>query len=144
LRIFLQLRYFVMSPRTQSILTIIGTLLIGMILGSLLTGTFISTRAQRAFGSLANEQIFVRNLESLLESDEQQKRTLSPLFHRYGRTLASVTAVYYKTQFATLDSMKREITPLLTPEQQQRLSERLEWVTRRQRQLFQRNSAGEP
>jgi hypothetical protein len=130
-----------MSPRTTSILTIAGTLLIGMILGGLLTGAVIGKRAQHVFAALASEAKFVRNLETLLEpTTNLQRDSLRPVLQRYGKTIAHATNVYYKMQFSTLDSMSREVAPMLTPEQQQRLAERLRRVEQRQKHLFEQEN----
>ena len=118
-----------MTDRTKSVLLIVATLVIGMVLGSLVTGAI----ANRRLDSLAEARgrmsaFFVDAIEP--ESEEQAEAI---------REVLDGAAPRFKEIFeATRGEMKRlsdsvmaELDPILTDEQKERLEKRMQLRLRR-------------
>ncbi len=126
-----------MNPKLKSALVLGGTLLLGMIIGGLVTGTVIGKRAQRTALFLGNEERFVAGAMNFIEPLPEKRDTVARVLHHYGTAMASETRNYRKQQIMILDSMKHDLMPLLTPEQQERVRKRYEQMERGRKRLFQ-------
>lgn len=120
-----------MSPRTKSILALSGTLLLGMVLGGLLTGAVIKKRTQAFALQMMNEDRFVHRLTQLLEPTPQQSDTVSSILHSHGQRITTRSRQFRAAQWRTLDSLKSALHPVLTPEQNERFLRALERMDKR-------------
>jgi hypothetical protein len=126
-----------MNPKLKSALVLGGTLLLGMVIGGLVTGAVIGKRAQRLALALGNEDRFVGATMNFIEPNPEKQDTVAHILHHYGATLASETKAYRKQQILILDSLKHDIMPLLTAEQQERFQKRFEQIERVIKRLWQ-------
>lgn len=126
-----------MNPKLKSALVLGGTLLLGMVIGGLVTGAVIGKRAQRAALFLGNEERFVGGAMNFIEPAPEKSDTIARVLHRYGSTMAGETRNYRKQQILILDSMKHDLMPLLTDEQRERVRRRYEQMERGRKRLFQ-------
>lgn len=133
-----------MTPRTKSILTIAGTLLLGMVLGGLLTGAFIGKRARTIVGAFLNEDRFVNVAEQFIEPSPQQKDRLHAVLKQYGAKIARHTRNTQREQILLLDSLRHDIMPLLTSEQKERLTKQFERTDKRRKMLFPESEGAKP
>ncbi len=126
-----------MNPKLKSALVLGGTLLLGMVIGGLVTGAVIGKRAQRLALALGNEDRFVGATMNFIEPNPDKQDTVAHILHHYGATMASETKIYRKQQILILDSLKHDIMPLLNEEQRERLQKRFEQMERGRKRLFQ-------
>lgn len=133
-----------MSARTKSFLTIAGTLVLGMVLGGLLTGTVIGKRARTISGFLVNEKRFVAMAERLIQPTEQQRDTLRVILGNYGASFTERNRSHNQHQTQLLDSLYRDIMPLLTFEQQERVGKRLAAMQAQRKKIFEQPYSSEP
>ena len=125
-----------MTPRIQSFLALGGALLLGMVIGGLLTGAFIGKRARTIAGVFLHEERFVHIAEQLIEPNAQQKDSVHQVLSRYGTKITTLTRTTQREQIRLFDSLRHDVMPLLTPEQQERLVKQFERMDRRRKMLF--------
>ncbi len=61
-----------MNVKYKSILIISATLIIGMILGSVITASFLKNRAFNRIAEWRNERGFVNRIERIIQPDKEQ------------------------------------------------------------------------
>jgi hypothetical protein len=131
-----------MAARTKSILTIASTLVLGMVLGGLITGAAIGKRARTLAGAFLDKDRFVNVAERLIEPSAQQKDSLHALLQHYGAKIAENTRSMQRTQMLLFDSLRNDAMPLLTPEQQKRVRAEFERFDKRRAMLFPESAKG--
>jgi hypothetical protein len=119
-----------MNTKTKSAIIIISTLLIGMILGSLITGSFMKNRAFDRIAELRNERGFVKRIERIIRPDAAQQARVREILaqhfekmHRLGEEIR----VTFKTMN---DSLIKDLEPILRPEQIERFKKRMDRMRR--------------
>jgi hypothetical protein len=122
-----------MSPRIKSILALGGTLLLGMVLGGLLTGAVIKKRTNAFALMMINEQRYVERLETLIEPSAAQKDTLRTILKKYGKVVTTRSREFRAAQLQNLDSLKSELQPILSAEQYERFNKATERLDRRKK-----------
>jgi hypothetical protein len=123
-----------MSPKTKSYLALSGTLLLGMILGGLITGTIVKKRVNAVTLVMMNEQRFANRLEELIEPTPQQADSVRSLLKKHGSLFTARSREFRALQWRTFDSLKNELQPLLTTEQRERFQKEVSRIDRRQKQ----------
>lgn len=122
-----------MTTRTKTTLIAIGTLLLGMLLGALLTGAVVRHRLSR-LDDLRTQRGFARILEQTIRpTDEAQREALRPVLRQGGRRVLRLRRQQRREMHALVDSVRTDLAPLLTPEQQQRLDRRIGMARQRLR-----------
>lgn len=109
------------SIQTKSMLIVLLTLLIGMAIGLFIGRLLWAPKPwEKKFSRLDDPRLFLRLQDELLRPTETQRDTLGIISKRYFFDLQK-TAKRHRTELqAIVDSMRREIEPLLTPEQLER------------------------
>ena len=94
-----------------------------MILGSVITFTFMKRSRPRIdrIASLRTEHGFIERFERIVQPDGQQKEQLRNILQKHFDKMQEA-GTRYRTHFFTLtDSLKKDIEPILTPKQKERL-----------------------
>ena len=112
-----------MELKYKSSLIIILTLLIGMILGSVITFTFMKRSRPRIdrIASLRTQHGFIERFERIVQPDGQQREQLRIILQKHFDRMQDVGAQYRIHFFSLTDSLKKDIEPILTSEQKERL-----------------------
>jgi hypothetical protein len=132
-----------MTARVKSTLIVSVTLLIGIVLGALLHARLSEDRIER-IAFLRSQRGFERGIERMIdyESDEQREAVREILDGTAGRI-----GLHYQDSRGEMggiiDSMRMELSTVLTEEQMERLDERLE-MRRPERWRQRRGPRGEP
>jgi hypothetical protein len=109
-----------MKIETKTYFVIAITLVIGMILGSLITAGVVHRRARR-FMSLGHPDHLAARIESIIEPTETQRDTVHQILMKHSRQFLEVRD-RFESQLLTLrDSLKKDLDPVLTEEQRERL-----------------------
>lgn len=105
----------------KSALLLLGTFVLGGLLGGLLVGTVVQNRVD-TIRSLRTADGFVERTIDLLEpTDAAQRDTLRPLLREAGEDIEHITDRARTDLRATLDTLWRSVQPHLTPDQRARL-----------------------
>ncbi len=124
--------------RLKSLAIIVATLVIGMILGGLITTRIVNKRIDR-ISSLHSEHGFARLIErSIHFDDDQQREEVSAILERTSKLLFEKRRVTQRQMHSILDSAKNELQSVLSEEQMARLEERLERGRRHQKKKRKR------
>lgn len=123
-----------MSPKTKSYLALTGTLLLGMILGGLITGAVIKKRVNAVTLMMMNEQRFAKRLEELIVPTPQQADTVGALLKKHGSLFTARSREFRTLQWRTFDSLRKELQAVLNTEQYERLQKEIARIDRRQKQ----------
>jgi len=111
-----------MQNKTKSITIIIGTLVLGFILGGLVNGMLKHSRRGRLI-DMRQKAGFIREFERIVSSDDQRQtsqiRNILDEFHQEFRFLSD--GHFGKVQML-FDSLHNRLEPILTDEQKKRLN----------------------
>ena len=119
-----------MNVKLKSTIVIVSTLLIGMVLGSVITAAFIKNRTFDRIAELRNERGFVKRIERLIQPDEEQKEQVRGILVRHFdkmHVLGEEMRINFK---AMNDSLIKDLGPILHPEQIERFKKRMERMKR--------------
>ncbi len=115
-----------MTARTKSTLLLLGTLLIGMLLGVFVHTLMVESRIER-LTSLRSQAGFVRFMENMIEpTDDAQRRAIRDVLERAAEQLDMHHAESRETVEGIMESFRASLDSLLTEEQVQALNERME------------------
>ncbi len=110
-----------MRGRTKGALILFSTLLIGVLIGILLSGWFVRDRLR----PIPHSRHFVRSTERLIApQDEEQRQAVRTVLRRHAAALRELNAKHREALKEQLDSSRAELAPLLSEEQLRRLDRR--------------------
>jgi len=112
-----------MNTKTKSALLLLLTLLIGVIVGVLGTRMVMEHRVAK-FMAMRNDRFFQHRMEAFLQPRPEQMDTLNAIFDKYQPKFLQLNRKFRAESRAILDSLHKELDPVLTEEQLQRLKER--------------------
>jgi hypothetical protein len=111
-----------MSIHGKSALIILGTLLIGIVIGVFLAGPVVHHRMQPHIPGRGPEAI-TPMLERLIEPSPDQEEAVREVLERHSKRLAEMHKGYRDDMVAMMDSLRKDLDPILTEEQKARLDE---------------------
>ena len=110
-----------MRKKTKGALILFSTLLIGVLIGTLLSGWFIRDRLR----PIPHPRYFVRSTERLIApQDEEQRQAVRTVLRQYVAKLRALNAKHREALKEQLDAARAELAPLLSEEQLRRLDRR--------------------
>ena len=110
-----------MRGRTKGALILFSTLLIGVLIGTLLSGWFVRDRLR----PIPQPRHFVRSTERLIApQDEEQRQAVRAVLRRHAAALRELNAKHREALKEQLDATRAELAPLLSEEQLRRLDRR--------------------
>lgn len=114
-----------MNLQVKPTLIIIGTLLIGIVLGALMSGT-LAERRHRKIRSMMRPDGFSEQLIELIQpQDNEQRDAIAAVLQNTGRRIDEMMRESRAEIHTMVDSMALELKPLLTDEQNARLQKHL-------------------
>ncbi len=111
-----------MNTKTKSILAILATLLIGIAIGAIASGTLRHRKMER-IERMSPQERFLKTMDEIIKPDEQQREAIQQVLKRESEQMAGIRERYQGEVIAVMDSVKKELRSILTPEQSQRLEE---------------------
>ena len=110
-----------MRGRTKGALILFSTLLIGVLIGTLLSGWFVRDRLR----PIPHPRHFVRSTERLIApQDEEQRQAVRAVLRQHAAALRELNAKHRESLKEQLDATRAELAPLLSEEQLRRLDRR--------------------
>jgi len=110
-----------MRGRTKGALILFSTLIIGVLIGTLLSGWFVRDRLR----PIPHPRHFVRSTERLIApQDEQQRQAVRDVLRRHAAALRELNAKHREALKEQLDASRAELAPLLSDEQLRRFDRR--------------------
>jgi hypothetical protein len=119
-----------MTASTKSALMLFSTLLIGMLLGSLLTGA-VNNRRMRNLAEMRSARGFAIHLEEVVRPEsEEQREAIRAVLDEAAPKFGDAMRESRERMRSLTDSVRAELDPLLTEEQRERLEERMRFGPR--------------
>jgi len=109
-----------MKIETKTYLIIVLTLLIGMIIGALMTGAVVRHRVRR-FMSLGRPDHLTARIERIIEPTAAQRDTVHQILMDHAQQFHEIHGRFESQLLALKDSLKKDLDPILTGEQKERL-----------------------
>jgi hypothetical protein len=114
-----------MTASTKSVLMLFSTLLIGMLLGSLITGA-ANNRRMRDLAEMRSARGLAYYLEDVVRPDsEEQREAIRAVLEEAAPKFSETMRVSRERMRELTDSVRAELDPLLTEDQRHRLEERM-------------------
>lgn len=113
------------NVRTKTVLVLIGTLVLGMVLGALLTGVLVRHRIHH-LRQLRTPAGFTQEMMQAIEpTGPDQRESLRKALKSHVQRMREVRERYRNELRAEVDSMHAAAEKLLTPKQQERMREKM-------------------
>jgi hypothetical protein len=109
-----------MKIETKTYVIIVLTLVIGIIIGSLITGAVVRHRVRR-FMSLGHPEHLADRIERIIEPTSTQRDTVHQILLQHAQQFHEIHGRFESQLQALKDSLKKDLDPLLTEEQKKRL-----------------------
>jgi len=118
------------SERRKSILILCSTLIVGILIGLLVPGFFHKYqggrhhgRGGRDVGNERKKEWFASTIFRIVNPDSAQLKQIKPITEWASQHIEAIEVSSNSQMSAVLDSVKAQLKPILTDEQQQRLIE---------------------
>ena len=118
-----------MNLRLKNSLILTGTLLIGLVLGVLISGRVMHSKMTR-FRNFYTEQGFNRQIMRVIRPTQEQKKQLAPVFRAQAKRNHDLFIQCRENHRQLMEQFKQELNQYLTADQMKRL-ERMEMRMRK-------------
>lgn len=119
-----------MSKKSQTLLVIVATLVLGIVIGAVGSGLF-RKKQQEAFEGMPPGRHLLRVMERVIRPTPEQRAALHDVVERRSQQIAAVQAEHQSEVLAILDSLRSDLNAILTEKQQRRLERSLARGARR-------------
>lgn len=113
-----------MSNKTQTFLIVASTLVLGILIGALASGSLRDKR-KADLRRLGPEHRFHRVMERIVQPTDEQRALFEATITRHYRRMETIREKHQNEVVAAFDSMQAELMTILTPEQRERLTKEL-------------------
>jgi hypothetical protein len=115
-----------MNVKLKSGLILVSTLILGMILGSVITGSILRNRVFDRMDALRTERGFVDRIERIIQPDENQREKVNQILSRHFNRMEKIGAEMHKNFTALNDSLIQDLSEVLRPDQLEHFKSRME------------------
>jgi len=113
-----------MSTKVKSSLIVLTTLLLGVVLGALSTGA-LQKKKQALQNRMPHHERFERIMQRIIQPTGEQAQQIQAILDKRYDQIAGLQESFQDQIFALYDSMRTDLSQILTPAQQERLDRRL-------------------
>lgn len=108
-----------MKVQLKSTLLLMGTLLVGIVLGMILHETFLEQRYHSRVRKMRDPQMFIHHFENIIQPTDAQREELKKILQKHYKKMMMERNVFQ----AKMDSLRTELESVLTEEQKARLKD---------------------
>jgi hypothetical protein len=119
-----------MSIRAKTVFIIAITLIIGILIGTFVLVPPIARQHFKRIASMRRPEGFIKGMEHIIRPSESQAETVREVLDTYSRQFDEINDRHHTQMTALMDSLRADLTPILTDEQNDRL-DRIAQRTRR-------------
>jgi hypothetical protein len=109
-----------MKMETKTVLIVLGTLILGMIIGALISGAFARHRIRR-FMSMGEPGRLEAHVERIIDPDESKREAVREILRKHSERFLEIHSQFEGEMLALRDSLRKDLDPILTDEQKERL-----------------------
>lgn len=106
-----------MKVQIKSTLLLMGTLLVGIVLGMILHETFLVRHFQSRTHQMRDPQRFIHHFEEIIQPTDAQREEIKKILKKHYNKMMSERRIFE----AKMDSLRTELESVLTEEQKVRL-----------------------
>lgn len=121
-----------MSIRAKTVFIIVITLVIGILIGALVLVPPIAKHHFKRIASMRRPEGFIKGMEHIIRPSESQAESVNEVLDRYSRQFDEINERHHLEMTALMDSLRNDLTPILTDEQ----NDRLDTIARRARRFM--------
>jgi hypothetical protein len=129
-----------MNIRAKSALVIATTLIIGILIGVFVLVPPIAKHHFKRIASMRHPEGFMRGMEHMIQPSESQAPEVHRLLEMYSQRFDEINDRHHTEMAALMDSLRADLTPILTDEQ----NDRLDKIGRRVRRFMHPPRDGGP
>ncbi|MCU0287636.1 MAG: hypothetical protein MUF15_14740 [Acidobacteria bacterium] len=112
-----------MNIKVKTTLILIGTLVIGILLGAMLDRALMRMKI-KGFLAMRTHKGFVERMEIIIQPASSQKKEVVAVLEKYALQFDTMHEEFKGRIKSLLDSFKNDLTPVLTPEQMKKMEEK--------------------
>lgn len=127
-----------MTTRTKSVLIIIGTFVIGVLIGALINGAMVRHRMNR-IDKMRTVPGFSSEMQKIIQPTKEQLPKIEPILNRTANALVQLGKQQFEHANVIVDSMVVDLNPYLTKEQITRLEDHIRHFRRHVKHEHQRD-----
>lgn len=110
-----------MNTRAKSALVIVTTLIIGILIGVFVLVPPIAKHHFKRIASMRHPEGFIKGMEHMIRPSEAQAPEVHRLLDRYSQRFDEINDRHHAEMTALMDSLRTDLSPVLTDEQNERL-----------------------
>jgi hypothetical protein len=114
-----------MKIHTKTALILFVTLILGILLGTLVSGPLLIRRNLPRHTRMGLMEHFVEHFEDVTKPDEAQRDTVLAILESYADRFADLNIQHHSEVEVLMDSLQMELSPVLTEEQLERMRDHL-------------------
>jgi len=120
-----------MKAKAKSFIILIVTFILGIVLGIVISNTFMRSDYRKKVDRLRTPEGFVGLYERIIQPEEAQRDTLQFILRNHFEKIKEQGENSFRTFHALEDSLYIALAPVLTDEQNQRLKDHREHIKKR-------------
>jgi hypothetical protein len=112
-----------MNIKVKTALILIGTLVIGIVLGAMLNRALMQMRI-KGFLAMRTHKGFVERMEKIIQPAATQQKEVTAILDKYALQFDAMHEEFKGRIDSLLNSFKNDLTPVLTPDQMKSMEEK--------------------
>lgn len=112
-----------MKTETKTVSILISIFILGILLGVVVDRTLIEKQMKNRFTRMGNPRMIGFLLERVIQPTPQQRKEIEIILDKYADKMFEARQQAMETVVVTMDSLRKDLEPILTEEQKQRLDE---------------------
>jgi Spy/CpxP family protein refolding chaperone len=113
-----------MKTRSKAVFIILGTLVVGIVIGALGSGTWRQKREHRHERMMPHQR-FLHVMERIIQPTDEQREAIDQILEKRSEQISAIQEEHESEVRAILDSLRSDLASVLTQEQRERLEKRL-------------------
>jgi len=113
-----------MNIKLKTALIIIVTFILGIVIGAMFNRTLSQNRIKNIL-SRRNPVHFVSSYERIIGPDASQRKLVREVLNKHAKRISGIRTNYNEELQSSIESLFKDLDPLLTPQQKMRLKKRL-------------------
>lgn len=114
-----------MKIHTKTALILFVTLILGILLGALIAGPYLLRRDLPEHSREGLHKHFIEHFVDVTDPSEVQRDTVRAILENFADRFAELNIQHHSEMEVLMDSLQMELSPVLTEEQIERLSDHL-------------------
>ena len=113
--------------KKKSLIMLLGTLIVGIIIGSAGMGIYTHMNSKSIF-EVPSKEKFIQRTTRLLDPDAAQLKQIQPIIDRYSEKAYMLTKEQSNQMFGNFNSMYNELVPYLNDKQKEKIEKKLNHI----------------